>query len=99
VKTIEFVSKHHKEIGDTTKDNATNFYIACVISLIVSIILVLLALIILYALYSARHFVTASKNLCLFLANFLRDYIYPEEVQDDHIKGLYCEEAENIRST
>jgi len=85
MKTIEFVSDHYKEIGDTTKENATNFYIACVISLIVSIILVLLALIILYALYSARHFVKASKNFCLFFANFLKNYIYPEEVQDDHI--------------
>jgi len=56
-------------------------------------------LVIIYALMSARHFCSAIKNFSLFFVNFIKEYIYPEEVQDDIIAGLYNEDAEKIRMT
>ena len=76
-----------------------NFYVAVCIAIVMSLFMLIDVLLIIYAILSARHAFTAIKNFSIIFVNFIKEYIYPEEVQDDVIAGLYCEEAEKIRMT
>ena len=101
IKTIKFISRHFSSIWDYSshKGNEVNFYVAVCIAIIMALFLLLDVLVIIYAMISARHFCSAIKNFSLIFVNFIKDYIYPEEVQDDVIAGLYNEDAEKIRMT
>ena len=99
VGTIKFVTTHFKEILHPEKDNVLNFYIAVGIAVFMCLLFLAIALVLLYALCTLSSFISAVKNFCLSFVNFVKDYIYPEEVQDEHIAGLYSEEAEKIRMT
>jgi hypothetical protein len=72
---------------------------ACGIAIVMIIFDLILVLLLIYAIFRARHLCSAIKNFGVFFINFVKDYIYPEDVRDEHIKGLYSEEAEKIRMT
>lgn len=79
------------------KGNDINYYAAYVISVIMILILAALVVLILYAMFSVRRLFSAIKNFCMWFLTVLRDFIYPEEMDDEHIAGLYSEEAEKER--
>ena len=99
VETIGFVKVHFKAILHPEKNNVTNFYIAVGIGVAMCLLFLFIALVILYALCTLSSFFSAVKNFCVFFVNFIKELIYPEDVQDEHICGLYSEEAEKIRMT
>jgi len=99
VLTIGFVKRHFPNIGSPAKNNRINFYIAVSIAAMMVVILLSVVLIIIYACATVRAPGAALRNFGVIFVNVIKNYIYPEEVQDDHIVGLYSEEAEKIRMT
>ena len=94
---VDFCKNHMSKIGSSNKNNEMNFYIAFGIAIFIGIVALALVILIIFAICSVRNMCSAIRNFGVFFVNFLKNYIYPEEVQDEHIAGLYSEEDTEAR--
>jgi len=84
--TYGFLINHFKEIGSGNHHgDEVNFYLAVIIAIFMSLTGLLILIVLIYALFSVKKICSAARGFGVILINAIKDYIYPEEVQDDII--------------